>query len=295
MKQGKQGYTLIEVAIGVVLTVVMLTGVLSVFEVGQEACTVGSHNLAIQFMNTRLFSEMTHTIRSAKVCGISKIDPSCDPVVGPASFRINGGHGGWIKLQIPVEVEPGHPDWPIKADDDILDETANMLWGGTNDRKNWGIIYVFVPTQTFDEDNNPESPDPIDLNRDGDFSDVFSIGYIGEWLVDDLDSPTTYVPNGAPRAITPGCVVMQMVDTGPGNNPSQGPGGDVDGLDGDDPLFMFVNDDGEINGYNAADPDTADQADDARRVRIAFFAFRIATPGRTIFAHPVTIVAPRVF
>ncbi|MEW6358673.1 MAG: prepilin-type N-terminal cleavage/methylation domain-containing protein [Planctomycetota bacterium] len=295
MNHQRQGFTLVEVTITAVITVVMMLAVMGVFEVGQEACTVGSHSLAIQFLNTRSFAEMTRTIRASRVHSISKIDPTCDPVIGPASFRINGGNGGWIKLQVPVQLSDTHPDFPIVAGDDVIDQTANLVWGAANDRKNWAVIFVFAPMETFDEDDNPVSADPIDLNRDGDTADVFSIGYIGEWLVDDPDNPTTYVPDGPPRPITSACVVMQMVDTGPGNNPAQGPGGDVDNLDGNDPLFMVVNDNGEINGYNPADPDTADQADDARRVRIALFAFRTPAPGRTILARPMTIVAPRAF
>ncbi|MBN2564120.1 MAG: type II secretion system protein [Candidatus Eisenbacteria bacterium] len=170
MRTQQSGFTLIEIVIVTAVLFIMFASVLGTFNVAQDACSMGTANLALQRTNTSCMAKMTRKMRESSI-----ID--CD-----------GINGLWIQLQVPVDHD---------HDGDVTDDDGEIEWGAEN-TLNYSYRYRYVFDGTFVEAE--QGNNGIDLNRDGQKDRTFRLGHIEEQLVDNsiASNPASFMPDQAP-------------------------------------------------------------------------------------------------
>lgn len=180
----ERGFTLIEVAIAVVVLLIMVLAVLGTFTVSQQACSMGTANLSAQTTSTKCLEEIARKIRQGRLVGIS-------------ADRLA------IALQFPVDHD---------QDGDILDEHFNVEWGG-NDQLGWSLRYRFEASGQFEESKIGLAG--ADLNHNGSRTETSTVGRI---LDDMFDQDGNLVES---RRMTPPQILIDAADSdldGDGND-----------------------------------------------------------------------------
>jgi len=234
-KTRRSGFTLIEIMIVVIVLTLLFLTVMGTFTAGQAACSIGNANLNLQMTSTRCMSEMTRRLRAARILQYDDVT------------------GMWLDFQVPVDHD---------GDGDILDDDNLVEWGAERN-VGWYYRYAYVKRGEFDESD--QGVDGVDLNRDGDTGDDWSLGSIVEQLYSDTGILMRT------RWLSPSCVVTTPE--------GWGFGGDVNGDWAPDPLFTRLTREGNT------DPTAG------TNVRVSFFSFRQTPQQRTVFRRCTSIVA----
>lgn len=225
--RSRRGWTLVELSV-VVLLVGLAGGALAPLLLsGTRVFSAGTANNLGQQRLALGMQSATRELREAALLSVSPI---------------------LVHYHVPVDAE---------GDGNVLDQ-GGVVQMGANGVRDQSIVLYYVQERLFSE-----AAEKMDLNRDGDLSDVFSVGRLERNLQDETGL------NIETRVIAKEVVLS-----------SPTPGVDIDGDGQADPVFQTVNEAGEPEPQG-------------RRLRIKLFVLHRNAGGELSLSCLSTAISPR--
>ncbi len=185
--RGQRGFTLVEMMIATAILTIIIVATLTTMSSMSSSVQVETMVAQSEQKGNKALERMAEALRSANIVGLP--DAGSDNM----SFRVpvdHDGDGDVLSDNVNLDIQ-----WGAQREEvDLAGKTVEILGATT--------IFRYVVTGSFSEDGR------VDLNRDGDTTDIFDVGRIEKIYAGGATTAYSGVP-----AVTYSQIVTPMVDS----------------------------------------------------------------------------------